>query len=279
MRSAWPAATASAGEERGGGLSPPGGRPVDGGDTAPASLEELLETEDLGLEVFHPGGRAITRETAERCGVGPGKAVLEVACGTGESACWLVRSYGATVTALDRSPRMVAAARAKSRSAGLPVEVVRGDAHLLPFADATFDVVISECALSLLDHQRALGEIVRVTRPGGRVGIHEICWQESAPERARRLLAELEGERAETLEGWRGLLEEAGLHEVTATDRSGAIPDWMRELSTRLGWTGRLRVAWRVLRRWGARGLLRTLRSERLFRSEHLGYGLLVGIR
>lgn len=55
------------------------------------SLEMLVESGDLGLPVLHPGGLATTRELAEFCHVRPGKQLLDVASGTGESACWLLR--------------------------------------------------------------------------------------------------------------------------------------------------------------------------------------------
>ena len=50
------------------------------------SLERLLEDEDLGIEVLHPGGLDITRELASMCGIGKGTTVLDVATGTGEGA-------------------------------------------------------------------------------------------------------------------------------------------------------------------------------------------------
>lgn len=241
------------------------------------SLEHLIETEDVGLEVFHPGGRELTLEVARACGVGEGITVLDVACGTGESACLLCEELGATVIGLDATEPMIERAVTKARRRSLPVRFLRGDAHRLPCRDATFDVVISECALSLFDKETALGEMVRVTQPGGYVGIHEICWKDSAPQQLKHRLAELEGERPETLDGWRRLLKRSGLRETRVFDRSALLAPWMREGRKRLGLGGRVRVLQRVLRRWGLSGLRRILGSERLLRSRHLGYALAVG--
>jgi cyclopropane fatty-acyl-phospholipid synthase-like methyltransferase len=71
------------------------------------SLESLVEREDLGFETLHPGGLDITGELAGLCGNRPGTAVLEAASGTGESACFLARRFGALVVGLDRSRSMV----------------------------------------------------------------------------------------------------------------------------------------------------------------------------
>lgn len=245
-----------------------------------ASLEALVESEVLPLEILHPGGLAMTRHLAELCGIGDGTRVLDVASGTGETACFLDECFGAAVVGVDRSAPMIGRSARKARERhARRVRLVRGDAHRLPFRGEALEVVISECTLSLLDQSAALEEMVRVVRSGGRVGVHEICLREEAPERVRRRLRELEGERPESLEGWERLFEAAGLADVHAVDRSELLPRWMRESRRSLGLGGSLRVAGRVLRRWGVRGLFRVLASERLFRSEHLGYGVIVGTK
>ncbi len=58
-----------------------------------ASLEALIEGGGLGLDVFHPGGQAMTRELAGLTGIGPGTKVLDVAAGTGETARLFAESY------------------------------------------------------------------------------------------------------------------------------------------------------------------------------------------
>lgn len=248
-------------------------------DRSEGSLEELIEREDLGLEILHPGGLTLTEETASRCRIGRGTRVLEVACGTGESACFLAGDRGADVTAVDHSAGMVRRTRRKARERGVEVAVVRADAHRLPFPRGGFDAAISECALSLLDKERALSEMVRVVRPGGYVGFHEIFWKETAPEGIKAELEALEGERPETLEGWKALLDDLEVDEVVALDRSDVMPEWMKESHRQMGLGGLLRAGIEAWRAWGLRGLWRVLRSERIFASRHLGYGIVVGRR
>lgn len=247
---------------------------------AKPSLEALIEGEVLPLEILHPGGLATTRALAEMYGISDGTPVLDVASGTGEAACYLGDSFGAAVVGVDRSVYMVERADQKVSERQLrEVGFVRGDAQRLPFRDNAFEVVISECTLSLLDKATALEEMARVVRSGGRVGVHEICWREDAPEPVKQQLFELEGEKPETLGGWKRLFEAAGLEEVQVVDRSELIPLWMRESKRSLGLGGQLRAAGRVVRRWGVGGLGRVLASERLFRSKYLGYGMFVGVK
>lgn len=244
-----------------------------------ASLESLVETELLNVESLHPGGLDLTEELADLCQVRRGTEVLELACGTGESACFLAERRGARVVGLDGSPRMIRRAEQKARARGLEVEFREADAHHLPFLDAAFDVAICECTLCILDKEQVIREMVRVVRPGGCVGMHDLCWRENTPDDFKGTLAEIEGERPETLEGWRRLFAQAGLTEIRAVDKSFLIPRWMKESRKQMGLIGQLLLAWKIIRRWGIRGLRRILRSERVFSSKQLGYGIVVGTR
>jgi len=250
-------------------------RPV--GDVA--SLEALVEAGMLELQSLHPGGLDTTRGLAEACGIGPGTRVLDVASGTGETACFLATELGARVTGVDYSQEMVGRARAKADALDAEVAFERADAGELPFDDASFDAVICECTLCLLDKRRVLREMGRVVRPGGVVGMHDLCWHEGASPRSKRALAEIEGEEPETLEGWRELFESVGLHDVSTVDKSAAKARWMSDSRKQLGWAGQARLAWEVLRRWGLRGLWTVLRSEQVFSSKDLGYVMVWGTK
>jgi SAM-dependent methyltransferase len=244
-----------------------------------ASLERLIETEDLGIEVLHPGGLDITGELAALCEIGPGTNVLDVASGSGESACFLTERLGARVVGVDISDALVARARRKAARRELAVEFRKGDAHQLDFADGTFDAVISECTTCLLDKQKALREMVRVARPGGRVGIHDVCWKERTPTALKQRLRDLEGEAPETLDGWRALFSQAGLVDIQTVDKATLIPNWTRNLARTLGLAGQLKLFLKIAKRWGLSGLRNVLESERIFRSAHTGYGIIVGTK
>ncbi len=241
------------------------------------SLEALVEHEDLGVAVLHPGGLAITAELAEMCAVRPGARVLDLASGTGESACFLAERFHARIVGLDVSARMVRTATQKAHARQLMGWFTQGDAHELPFATATFDAAICECTLSLFNKGRVLRELVRVVRLGGYVGVHDLCWRGTVPEKLKRRLWEIEGEQPETLEGWKLLFATAGLIEPRVADRSSVMRHWMKDARQSLGLRGQARLAGRALKRWGFSGLLAALRSERVFSSRFTGYCIVVG--
>lgn len=93
--------------------------------------------------------------------------VLEIAVGTGRNLSFYPR--GVRLTGIDFSPAMLEIARSRAAEASIDVELREGDAQALDFADASFDTVV--CTLSLCsipDDRRAVAEVKRVLRPGGR---------------------------------------------------------------------------------------------------------------
>lgn len=107
----------------------------------------------------------------------PGERILDVATGTGLVAFGLARADDCQVTGLDQSEEMLAGARARlARQADLAdrVTFVRGEAEQLPFPDRSFDAVSFTYLLRYVDDPAAtMRELVRVLRPGGRIGMLE----------------------------------------------------------------------------------------------------------
>ena len=109
------------------------------------------------------------RATAEAV-VRPGDEVLDACCGTGDLAVAAART-GGRVTGIDFSDRMLERARRKAPE----LDWVSGDVLALPFADGSFDAVtVGFGVRNVEDLQRALAELRRVLRAGGRLGILEI---------------------------------------------------------------------------------------------------------
>lgn len=110
--------------------------------------------------------RRITAESVVR----PGDEVLDACCGTGDLAIACARA-GGKVTGLDFAGRMLERAEAKAPE----LEWVRGDLLELPFADGSFDAAtVGFGVRNVEDLERALAELRRVLRDGGRLGILEI---------------------------------------------------------------------------------------------------------
>ena len=107
----------------------------------------------------------------EACGIEPGMRVLDVAAGTGNAALPAAQR-GASVTASDLTPELLEAGRLRAEAEGLDLQWVEADAERLPFEDGSFDVSMSAIgAMFAPNHQAVAYELVRVTRPGGTVGL------------------------------------------------------------------------------------------------------------
>jgi len=107
----------------------------------------------------------------KRVGVLPGEHVLDVACGTGNAAIRAAQAGGRVVGA-DLTPELFDDARRLAADAGVEVDWVQADAEALPFDDESFDTVLSTFGCMFAPrHRMAAGEIARVLRPGGRLGI------------------------------------------------------------------------------------------------------------
>ncbi len=100
-----------------------------------------------------------------------GWRVLDVATGSGNAALAAARR-GCEVVGVDYVPALLDRGRLRARAEHLDVEFVEGDAEKLPFADASFDAVISVYGVMFTPHQRrAAAELARVCRPGGRIAL------------------------------------------------------------------------------------------------------------
>lgn len=116
------------------------------------------------------------RRLLPRLRVPPMAAILDVGCGTGVNLLEAARQFAPTrlLCGIDLSPGMVAVARSKAASLGVPALFTVGDAEQLPYEDGTFDVVLCNSVLHWFKNRgAALREMARVLRPGGQVAI--IC--------------------------------------------------------------------------------------------------------
>jgi ubiquinone/menaquinone biosynthesis C-methylase UbiE len=105
---------------------------------------------------------------------GPGRRWLDIATGTGAVALRAART-GAEVTGIDLAPALIETARKNAAAEGLKVRFETGDAEALPYQDASFDVVSSAIGTQFApDHRAVAGELGRVCRSGGRLGL--ACW-------------------------------------------------------------------------------------------------------
>ncbi len=108
---------------------------------------------------------------AEAADVRAGERVLDVAAGNGNASLAAARRF-ARVTSTDYVPHLLEKGAARARAENLEIAFEVADAENLPFADGSFDVVLSTFGVMFTpEHQRAARELLRVTRSGGRIGL------------------------------------------------------------------------------------------------------------
>ena len=121
-----------------------------------------------------------------------GATVLDYGCGNGHFSLMIARR-GSHVFGIDISPKLIEQARASALNSGCngcTPQFVAGDAHHTPFADSMFDYVVGNGALHHLDLERALTEIARVLKPGGRAVFLEPMYNHPLLWALRRLTPE-----------------------------------------------------------------------------------------
>ncbi|AIQ52480.1 class I SAM-dependent methyltransferase [Paenibacillus sp. FSL R7-0331] len=175
----------------------------------------------LGKKRLRPGGVAATNWLIGHSGLSSNSKVLEVACNMCTTSIQLAQQYHCQITGIDMDNRALDKARSNIQAAGLEgyIQVKQGNAMKLPFADNSFDVVINEAMLTMLNQnakEKAVAEYFRVLKPGGVLLTHDITF---AKDNMADELAELRRTINVNVEplpvsSWEGLFNAAGFHKV-----------------------------------------------------------------
>lgn len=244
---------------------------------------------EVGL-TKHFGGLEGTQELARLCHIEEVAFVLDIGCGAGVTSCFLAKRYGCRVRGVDIRAKMVERSAQRAMKAGVAdrVEFQVADAQDLPFEENLFDAVISESVTAFPeDQQGAVVEYVRVTKAGGFVGLAEATWLKVPP--PPELVAWVSQDvgacvRPLTSDAWAGLLEAAGLQDITMRIYPVEAKKEARLLARRYGVGGILTSALRALamyvRNPAYRAFVRSVSESGVIPenlNEHFGYGLYVG--
>jgi arsenite methyltransferase len=232
----------------------------------------------------HTGGFEATNELLSLCHIEDAHEVLNVGCGIGAGSAYIARKYGCHVVGVDVSEKMIEWSRRRAREERVEAKVEFRTADMLdlPFEADRFDVVFAESVLIFVeDKARAIRECMRVTKPGGYVGLNEGVWiKQPSPELVARVKDAI-GPYIPTVEAWQALWEASGLQERVVKI---CQVDARTEVKSRIQWIG-----WRwILRAWG-RALRLYVTNPAVRQSvkkifdvpqevfQYAGYGLFVG--
>ncbi len=168
-----------------------------------------------------------------------GETVLDLGSGGGIDVLLSARRVGASGFAygIDMTDEMLALARENQRKAGIAnVEFRKGEIESLPFAEASVDVIISNCVINLSgDKPRVLAEAFRVLKPGGRFAVSDVVVRREIPASIRRDAELWAGCVAGALEEWkyREFLQSAGFTDIEVVPTRIYSADDMREIGVR----------------------------------------------
>jgi SAM-dependent methyltransferase len=168
----------------------------------------------------HPGSMQATRELVQMCHIEAGKYVLDVGCGVGATSSYLAKKLGCRVMGVDLLDKMVEQARRRAKTDGVQdrTEFRVADARELPFEDHLFDAVIVESVnVFFEDKEPAMREYVRVTKPGGYVGISEGVWLNPPSQENADTFLRIGFMDPLQAQGWEDLLKAGGLVDVVGS--------------------------------------------------------------
>ncbi len=233
----------------------------------------------------HLGGFATTRKLIALCEIDSATCVLEVGCGVGATACYLADTYGCSVIGVDLRQSMVDRAEERAKRKGVLdlVEFKVADATSLPFENQRFDVLFCESVLTFVEHKlQALSEFVRVTRPGGRVGLNEQFWMQPPTEEMLQFARQTWDIQftLPTLDAWQRMLGDVGLQDVIVQRYTYNTRREATQIK-RYALGDMLRMFYRVLRLYLTSADFRAYMLHRYKLPEdffkYLGYALFVG--
>ena len=169
----------------------------------------------LGIGGAHPGGFLLTQSILEDLKIQPNGSVLDIGCGTGQTAAFLAQRYNCQVTAVDNHPIMIQKAKQRFKKVKVPVKVSEGDVQNLDFVDNSFDLIIAESVIVFTDISRTLKELARVLKSDGNLIMIEMTAEQYLSEEKQKQACSLYGinEIIDTDE-WLLRLHKAGFTQV-----------------------------------------------------------------
>lgn len=257
-------------------------------------MNDQLTFFDFAAEVGltkHIGGIEATEKLVELCHIDADSYILDIGCGVGVTPVYIAKNHGCRVMGVDINPKMVERSMERAHKVGLAdrVDFRVADMQELPFEDDTLDAVITESVIAFAgDKGKAMREFVRVTKPGGYVGLNETVWLKTPPPpeivawaQNQSLSSAVAPEATET---WESLLVAAGLGDVVSVTYEIDEKAEAKGIFQRYGFWGMLRIMFRMFRLYtrsaAYRSFLKSVKEQGLTPDnldKYFGYGIFVG--
>jgi len=178
----------------------------------------------FGIGGSHPGGFALTQSIVEDEVIQPFESVLDIGCGTGQTAAFITQRFDCQVTAIDNHPIMLEKARERFKNSESRVKVIEGDAQYLDVVDNSYDLIIAESVITFTDISKTLHELSRVLKSDGRMIIIEMTAEQLLPEALRKKIFDLYGiDEILNEEEWTLKLQQAGFTRIEIINTSNEL--------------------------------------------------------
>lgn len=218
----------------------------------------------------------------------PGQDLIVAGCGRGVTTEWLARRTGASVAGIDPDEDDIAHADERARSAGLPLSYQQGVLDDLPYESDVFDAAIGEPDIAATDAERAVAELVRVTKPMGAVVLLQLTWSSELDESRRELVVERLGLRPRLLVEWKQMLRDAGVVDIQVNDWTNECDEELADdcdgAPFQFNWQDKLQIMGRAFRRSGwseaRHALVRETQLLRdLSRERSMNFSIIKGVK
>jgi len=169
----------------------------------------------FGIGSAHPGGFSLTQTIFEKEKIQPTQHVLDIGCGTGQTAAFLAENFGCEVTAIDIHPIMIEKAKKRFANEELDINVILGDVQSMKFADHSFDFILSESVISFTNIQKTLREVAKVLKEDGCMIMIEMTAEKILSDNIKAKITDLYGiDEVLTEKEWISCLKQAGFTKI-----------------------------------------------------------------
>lgn len=241
------------------------------------------------IDRWRATGEDLYREVARLADIETGQEIVVAGCGRGVTTEWLAHRTGASVTGVDPDEEDVSQAEEHARETGLALSYQHAELDDLPYETNVFDAAIGEPEIAAAgDTEKAVAELVRVTKPMGAVVLLQLTWSSELPASRRELVVERLGLRPRLLVEWKQMLRETGVVDIQVKDWTNECDDELAAggegTSPHLNWQAKLQVMGRALRRSGwaeaRQALVRETELLRdLSRERSMNFSIIKGVK